>query len=59
MAVDPAAAVIAETFLPTAGRPLAVVPDADRAFARLCHALVGDPALRMRVIALPMCPAAA
>lgn len=47
-----AAAVIAETFLPTAGRPLAVVPDADRAFARLCHALVGDPALRMRVIAV-------
>lgn len=47
-----AAGVIAERMVPTAGTPLALVPDTDWAYARLAHALAGDPAREMRVIAI-------
>jgi UDP-N-acetylmuramoyl-L-alanyl-D-glutamate--2,6-diaminopimelate ligase len=47
-----AAAIIAETVIPTGGVPLAIVPNADWAYARLSHALAGDPAQRLRVIAV-------
>ena len=46
------AAIIAETVVPTGGLPLAIVPNADWAYARLSHALAGDPARRLRVIAV-------
>jgi UDP-N-acetylmuramoyl-L-alanyl-D-glutamate--2,6-diaminopimelate ligase len=47
-----AAGVIAERMVPTAGTPLCLVPDSDWAYARLAHALAGDPAREMRVIAI-------
>ena len=47
-----AAGVIAERMVPTAGTPLCVVPDSHWAHARLAHALAGDPAREMRVIAI-------
>lgn len=47
-----AAAIIAETVIPTGGLPLAIVPNADWTYARLLHALAGDPARRMRVTAV-------
>lgn len=47
-----AGAVVAETVVPTGGMPLAIVPDAAWASARASHALAGDPARHMRVIAV-------
>ena len=47
-----AVAVMAERMVSTDGLPLALVPDADWAHARLCHALAGDPSREMRVIAV-------
>ena len=47
-----AAAIISESVVPTGGLPLAIVPNADWAYARLSHALAGDPARRLRVIAV-------
>ena len=47
-----AVAVIAERIVPTDGRPLCLVPDADQTHARLCHAIAGDPSREMRVIAV-------
>jgi len=46
------AGVIAERIVPTSGVPLCVVRDADWAHARLAHAMAGDPAARLRVIAV-------
>lgn len=47
-----AAGVIAERIMPTGGVPLCIVPDTDWAHARLQHALAGDPAASMRVVAV-------
>ena len=47
-----AAGVIAERMVCTGGVPLCLVPDADRAHARLCQALAGDPAAAVKVIAV-------
>ncbi len=47
-----ATAVIADRMIATAGVPLCLVPDSDWALARLAHALAGDPAGSMRVIAV-------
>jgi UDP-N-acetylmuramoyl-L-alanyl-D-glutamate--2,6-diaminopimelate ligase len=47
-----AAGVIAERMVPTAGTPLCLVPDSHWAHARLAHALAGNPAREMRVIAI-------
>lgn len=47
-----AAGVVAERVVPTAGVPLCVVPDSTWAHARLAHALAGEPARRLRVIAV-------
>lgn len=47
-----AVAIIAETVIPTGGLPQAIVPNADWTYARLCHALAGDPGRRVRVIAI-------
>ena len=44
--------IVAERILPTAGVPLAIVPDANRAFGQLAQALAGDPSAGMRVIAV-------
>ena len=44
--------VIAERVVPTSGVPLCVVPDSTWTHARLSHALAGDPARRLRVIAV-------
>ncbi|MFZ4733138.1 MAG: Mur ligase family protein [Pirellulales bacterium] len=44
--------VVAERMVPSYGLPVCVVPDADWAMARLCHALAGDPAAGMEVIAV-------
>jgi UDP-N-acetylmuramoyl-L-alanyl-D-glutamate--2,6-diaminopimelate ligase len=46
------AGVIAERMIPTFGTPLCLVADTAWAVARLSHALAGDPADRMRVIAI-------
>jgi UDP-N-acetylmuramoyl-L-alanyl-D-glutamate--2,6-diaminopimelate ligase len=45
-----AAAVLAERFVPTDGRPLCVVPDARVTFACLCQALADHPSRRLKVI---------
>lgn len=47
-----ACGVVAERMLPTFGMPLCIVPETDRAFARLAHAFAGDPATRMKVTAI-------
>ncbi len=47
-----AAAVVAERMLPTSGKPLCIVPEGTGALARIAHALAGDPARRLRVIAV-------
>ena len=47
-----ATGVIAERIVATDGAPLCLVRDADRAHARLCHALAGDPAQALKVIAV-------
>jgi len=46
------AGIVAERIIPTFGTPLCLVPDTAWAQARLAHALAGDPARRMRVIAV-------
>lgn len=46
------AGVVAERMIPTFGTPLCIVPDSSWALARLCHALSGDPARGLRVIAV-------
>jgi len=46
------AGVVAERMIPTFGTPLCIVPDSRWALARLCHALAGDPAGGLRVIAV-------
>jgi UDP-N-acetylmuramoyl-L-alanyl-D-glutamate--2,6-diaminopimelate ligase len=45
-----AAAVLAERFVPTDGRPLCVVPDSRVAFARVCQALADNPSQRLKVV---------
>ncbi|MFM8734309.1 MAG: Mur ligase family protein [Pirellulales bacterium] len=45
-----AVGVVAERMVSTDGVPLCLVRDSDAAFARLCHALAGDPSREMRVI---------
>lgn len=47
-----AGGVIAERIIPTEGVPLCLVPDADVALARLTHALAGNPAAALRLIAV-------
>jgi len=44
--------VIAEHMVATGGVPVCIVPDAAWAHARICHALAGDPARALRVIAI-------
>ena len=46
------AGIVAERIIPTFGTPLAIVPDTAWAHARLLHALAGDPARSMTVIAV-------
>ena len=46
------AGVVAERMIPTFGTPLCLVPDTAWAVARLAHAVAGDPAGGMRVIAI-------
>lgn len=47
-----AVGVVAERMVPAYGLPVCIVPDADWAMARICHALAGDPAGGMEVIAV-------
>jgi len=47
-----AAGVIAERLVPTGGVPLCLVRSTDRAWAEACHSLAGNPARRLRVIAV-------
>ncbi|MFM7290211.1 MAG: Mur ligase family protein [Planctomycetia bacterium] len=47
-----AAGVVAERMIPTFGTPLCLVPESGWALARIKHALAGDPARGMRVIAI-------
>ena len=47
-----AAGIVAERIVPTSGIPLCLVPDAAWAFARTAHALAGDPAGGMKLIAI-------
>jgi len=46
------AGIIAERIIPTFGTPLCIVPDSAWAHSRLVHALSGDPARSMTVIAI-------
>lgn len=46
------AGVLAERLVATDGVPLCLVDDVDRWHARLCHALAGDPAASLKVIAV-------
>ena len=46
------AGIVAERIVPTSGTPLCLVPDSAWAQARLSHALAGDPAAGLRVIAI-------
>ena len=47
-----ASGVIAERMVSAGGAPLCLVRDADRAQARLCHALAGDPAAALKIVAV-------
>jgi len=47
-----AVGVVAERIVPTHGVPLCLVPDSGWAWGRLHHALAGDPARRLDVIAI-------
>jgi len=47
-----AAGIVAERMVPAHGVPLAIVPDTAWAFARLAHACLGDPAGRLRLVAV-------
>ena len=44
--------VLAERMVATDGTPLCLVGDIDRAHARLCHALAGDPSAALKLIAV-------
>jgi len=46
------AGVVAERMIPTFGTPLCIVSESSAALARLTHALAGNPARRMKVIAI-------
>ncbi|NQW46720.1 MAG: hypothetical protein HQ464_03010 [Planctomycetes bacterium] len=46
------AGVVAERMIPTFGTPLCLVPESNWAMTRLTHAFAGDPAQRLRVIAI-------
>jgi len=46
------AGVVAERMIPTFGTPLCIVPESSGALARLTHAFAGDPARRLKVIAI-------
>jgi UDP-N-acetylmuramoyl-L-alanyl-D-glutamate--2,6-diaminopimelate ligase len=46
------AGIVAERIIPTFGTPLCLVDDSAWALARLSHALAGDPARSLRVIAI-------
>jgi UDP-N-acetylmuramyl tripeptide synthase len=46
------AGIVAERIIPTFGTPLCIVPESAWAQARITHALAGDPARNMRVIAI-------
>jgi len=45
-----AAGVVVERPCPEAGRLQVVVPDALAAYARICHALAGDPSRQLRIL---------
>jgi len=47
-----AVGVVAEQMVPAYGMPVCIVPDADWARARICHALAGDPAAHMQLVAV-------
>jgi UDP-N-acetylmuramoyl-L-alanyl-D-glutamate--2,6-diaminopimelate ligase len=47
-----ASAIVAEQMMATGDVPLCLVQDAAWAHARLCHALAGDPAAALRLIAI-------
>jgi UDP-N-acetylmuramoyl-L-alanyl-D-glutamate--2,6-diaminopimelate ligase len=47
-----ASGVVAERMLPTAGRPLCIVPEGSGALSRIAHALAGNPARRLHVVAV-------
>jgi len=44
--------IISEQMIPTFGTPLCIVPDAAWALGRLAHACAGDPARRLKLIAI-------
>ena len=44
--------IVAERMIPTFGVPLCLVADSNWARSRIAHALAGDPARRMRVVAV-------
>jgi len=46
------AGIVAEQMIPTFGTPLCIVPDAAWALGRLAHACAGDPAGRLKLIAI-------
>ena len=46
------AGVVAERIIPTFGTPLCIVPESSWALARMTHAFAGDPAQKMKVIAI-------
>lgn len=46
------AGVVAERMIPTFGTPLCIVSESSAALTRLTHALAGNPARRMKVIAI-------
>ncbi|HEY2881604.1 MAG TPA: UDP-N-acetylmuramoyl-L-alanyl-D-glutamate--2,6-diaminopimelate ligase [Pirellulales bacterium] len=45
-----ATAILAERYVPTAGVPVCIVPDARAAFGQLCQALSGNPTRRLKTI---------
>ncbi|HEY2761393.1 MAG TPA: UDP-N-acetylmuramoyl-L-alanyl-D-glutamate--2,6-diaminopimelate ligase [Pirellulales bacterium] len=45
-----ASAILAERYVPSAGAPLCIVPDARIAFGRLCQMLAGNPSRQLKVI---------
>ena len=47
-----AVGVVAERMVPTGGVPVCLVPSTSRAHARLTHAVAGDPARHLQVIAI-------
>ena len=45
-----AKAILAERYVPAAGVPVCVVPDARAAFGRICQALADEPSQKLKVI---------